>query len=296
LISEGKYDEALQIAAKQIEDGAPIIDINMDDAMLDSTHEMERFVRCISNEPDVAKAALMIDSSHWETIMAGLKSAQGKCIVNSISLKEGDEAFIEKAKLIKSFGAAVVVMAFDEEGQATTFDRKIEISERAYRLLTETAGFAPSDIIFDVNILSIGTGIEEHAKYAVDFIEAVRWIKANLPGALTSGGVSNLSFAFRGNNAVREAMHSAFLYHAINAGLDMAIVNPSMLQIYDEIEPELLKCVEDVIFDTDSQATERLIDKAARMLAEKENADSTPFNPQIATRSTSAVKAKLLSA
>jgi 5-methyltetrahydrofolate--homocysteine methyltransferase len=274
LISEGKYDEALQIAAKQIEDGAPIIDINMDDAMLDSTHEMERFVRCISNEPDVAKAALMIDSSHWETIMAGLKSTQGKCIVNSISLKEGDEAFIEKAKLIKSFGAAVVVMAFDEEGQATTFDRKIEISERAYRLLTETAGFAPSDIIFDVNILSIGTGIDEHAKYAVDFIEAVRWIKANLPGALTSGGVSNLSFAFRGNNAVREAMHSAFLYHAINAGLDMAIVNPSMLQIYDEIEPELLKCVEDVIFDTDSQATERLIDKAARMLAEKENADS----------------------
>ena len=274
LISEGKYDEALQIAARQIEDGAPVIDINMDDAMLDSTREMERFVRCISNEPDVAKAALMIDSSHWETIVAGLKNAQGKCIVNSISLKEGDEAFLEKAKVIKSFGAAVVVMAFDEYGQATTFDRKIEICKRAYRLLTEKAGLTPSDIIFDVNILSIGTGIDEHAKYAVDFIEAVRWIKANLPGALTSGGVSNLSFAFRGNNAVREAMHSAFLYHAIKAGLDMAIVNPSMLLVYDEIEPELLRCVEDVIFDTDPQATERLIDKAARMLAEKENAES----------------------
>ena len=282
LISEGKYDEALQIAAKQIEDGASVIDINMDDAMLDSTREMERFVRCISNEPDVAKAALMIDSSHWETIVAGLKNAQGKCIVNSISLKEGDEAFIEKAQVIKSFGAAVVVMAFDEEGQATTFDRKIEISERAYKLLTEKAGFAPSDIIFDVNILSIGTGIEEHAKYAIDFIEAVRWIKTNLPGALTSGGVSNLSFSFRGNNAVREAMHSAFLYHAIKAGLDMAIVNPSMLQVYDEIEPELLKCVEDVIFDTDPQATERLIDKASRMLAEKGNAgtDNSAAHPE----------------
>ena len=262
LISEGKYDEALQIAAKQIEDGARIIDINMDDAMLDSTREMERFVRYISNDPAVAKAALMIDSSHWETILAGLQNAQGKCIVNSISLKEGAEAFVEKARVIKSYGAAIVVMAFDEQGQATTYDRKIEICQRAYRLLTEEAGVSPSDIIFDVNILSIGTGIEEHSRYALDFIEAVRWIKKNLPGALTSGGVSNLSFAFRGNNTVREAMHSAFLFHAIKAGLDMAIVNPSMLQVYDEIEPELLKCVEDVIFDTDPQATERLIDKA----------------------------------
>ena len=268
LIAEGKYDEALQIAAKQIEDGASVIDINMDDAMLDSTKEMERFVRYISNDPAVAKAALMIDSSHWETILAGLKNAQGKCIVNSISLKEGDEAFLEKAKAIKSFGAAVVVMAFDEEGQATTYQRKIEICERAYRLLTEKAGMAPEDIIFDVNILSIGTGIEEHAKYAIDFIEAVRWIKENLPGSLTSGGVSNLSFSFRGNNAVREAMHSAFLYHAIQAGMDMAIVNPSMLQVYDEIEPELLKCVEDVIFNRDAEATERLIEKAARMKEE----------------------------
>mgnify|MGYP002514709669 CR=1 FL=1 len=277
LISEGKYDEALQIAARQIEDGATIIDINMDDAMLNSTREMERFVRHISNDPAVAKAALMIDSSHWETIEAGLKNAQGKCIVNSISLKEGPEQFIEKAKAIKSLGAAVVIMAFDEKGQATTFDRKIEICSRAYRILTEEAGLSPENIIFDANILSIGTGIEEHSKYAIDFIEAVRWIKTNLPGALTSGGVSNLSFSFRGNNAVREAMHSAFLYHAVKAGLDMAIVNPSMLQIYDEIEPELLRCVEDVIFDRDPQATERLIDKAARMMAEKEtgNQNST---------------------
>ena len=272
LISEGKYDEALQIAAKQIEDGATIIDINMDDAMLDSTREMERFVRYISNDPAVAKAALMIDSSHWETILAGLRNAQGKCIVNSISLKEGPEKFLEKAKAIKELGAAVVVMAFDEEGQATTFDRKIEICSRAYKLLTEEAGLSPENIIFDANILSIGTGIEEHSRYAIDFIEAVRWIKTNLPGALTSGGVSNLSFSFRGNNAVREAMHSAFLYHAIKAGMDMAIVNPSMLQVYDEIEPELLTCVEDVIFNKDPQATERLIDKASRMLAEKDGA------------------------
>ena len=266
LISEGKYEEALQIAARQIEDGATVIDINMDDAMLQSAREMEKFVRHISNDPSTAKAALMIDSSHWDTIMAGLKNAQGKCIVNSISLKEGEDAFVSKAKAIRSLGGAMVVMAFDEKGQATTYDRKIEICERAYRLLAEKAGVAPEDIIFDVNILSIGTGIEEHARYAIDFIEAVRWIKNNLPGALTSGGVSNLSFAFRGNNAVREAMHSAFLYHAIKAGLDMAILNPSMLQIYDDIEPELLRCVEDVIFNTDPQATERLLDKASRML------------------------------
>ena len=274
LIAESKYDEALSIAAKQIEDGASVIDINMDDAMLDSTREMERFIRYISNDPAVAKAALMIDSSQWDTIIAGLKNAQGKCIVNSISLKEGEEEFIRKAKTIKGFGAAMVVMAFDEDGQATTYGRKIEICERAYRLLTQKAGIAPEDIIFDVNILSIGTGIKEHTKYAVDFIDAVKWIKENLPGALTSGGVSNLSFAFRGNNAVREAMHSAFLYHAVKAGMDMAIVNPSMLQIYDEIDPELLKCVEDVIFDTDPQATERLTEKASAMLAAKESASS----------------------
>lgn len=274
LIAEGDYETALQIAARQIEDGAPVIDINMDDAMLDSPKEMERFVRYISNDPDVAKAALMIDSSHWDTILAGLKNAQGKCIVNSISLKEGEDSFLEKARTINSFGAAMVVMAFDENGQATTYDRKVEICARAYRLLTEKAGISPENIIFDVNILSVGTGIEEHSRYAVDYIEAVRWIKTNLPGALTSGGVSNLSFAFRGNNAVREAMHSAFLYHAIKAGLDMAIVNPSMLQVYDEIDKELLKCVEDVIFDTDAQATERLITKASEMLAKKDSAAS----------------------
>mgnify|MGYP002519288971 FL=1 len=289
LISEGKYDEALQIAARQIEDGASIIDINMDDAMLDSTREMERFVRYISNDPSVAKAALMIDSSHWETIEAGLKNAQGKCIVNSISLKEGPEKFIEKAKAIKALGAAVVIMAFDEEGQATTFQRKIDICSRAYRLLTEEAGLSPENIIFDANILAIGTGIEEHARYAIDFIEAVRWIKTNLPGALTSGGVSNLSFSFRGNNAVREAMHSAFLYHAIKAGLDMAIVNPSMLQVYDDIEPELLRCVEDVIFNTDPQATERLIDKAARMLEEK----NTSAKDTVETRQSASVERSL---
>ena len=293
LIANGEYDEALSIAAKQIEDGATIIDINMDDAMLDSTREMGRFVRYISNDPAVAKAALMIDSSHWETILAGLKNAQGKSIVNSISLKEGPQAFIEKAKVIKELGAAMVVMAFDEEGQATTYDRKIQICERAYKLLTEEAGVAPEDIIFDVNILSIGTGIEEHAKYAVDFIEAIRWIKANLPGALTSGGVSNLSFAFRGNNAVREAMHSAFLYHAIKAGMDMAIVNPSMLQVYDEIEPELLQCVEDVIFDKDPQATERLIAKAAEMMAAKDAQSTTGSKTVETTRADKTLEERL---
>ena len=271
LIAEGKYEEALGIAARQIEDGASIIDVNMDDSMLDSTKEMECFLRHISNDPATAKAALMIDSSHWETLLAGLSNVQGKCIVNSISLKEGPEEFVRKAKTIRSFGAAMVVMAFDEQGQATTFERKTEICSRAYRLLTEEAGISPEDIIFDVNILSVGTGIKEHARYAIDFIEAVRWIKANLPGALTSGGVSNLSFAFRGNNAVREAMHSAFLYHAVKAGLDMAIVNPSMLQIYDEIDPELLRCVEDVIFDNDAQAVERLTELASGLLSQKES-------------------------
>lgn len=268
LIASGDYDTALQVAAGQIENGASVIDINMDDAMLDSTVEMRRFLRHISNDPAVAKAAIMVDSSHWETIVAGLKNAQGKCIVNSISLKEGEEPFLAKAREIKALGAAVVVMAFDEEGQATTYDRKVEICARAYHLLVDAAGFDPTDIIFDVNVLSIGTGIAEHALYGVDFIEAVRWIKQNLPGALTSGGISNLSFAFRGNNSVREAMHSVFLYHAIAAGLDMGIVNPAMLKIYDDIEPEMLRCVEDVVLNSDPEATERLIDKAQRVLGE----------------------------
>lgn len=265
LISEGNYDAALQIAADQIENGANIIDINMDDAMLDSAKEMETFVRCIENDPAVSKAALMIDSSHWESILAGLKNAQGKCIVNSISLKEGEEKFLEKALEIHDLGAAMVVMAFDEEGQATTYDRKINICERAYRILTSN-GIPPEDIIFDVNVLSIGTGLAEHANYAIDFIEAVRWIKTNLPGCYTSGGISNLSFSFRGNNPVREAMHSAFLFHAVKAGLDMGIVNPGMLQVYDDVEPELLKCVEDVIFNRDAEATERLIAKAQEIM------------------------------
>lgn len=273
LIAAGDYETGLQIAAGQIENGASIIDINMDDAMLDSRLEMEKFLRYVSNDPAVAKAAIMIDSSHWETLVTGLKNAQGKCIVNSISLKEGEEIFIEKAREIKALGAAIIVIAFDEEGQATTYDRKVEICRRAYSLLTSKVGVRPCDIIFDVNVLPVGTGIPEHSRYGIDFIEAVRWIKGNLPGCRTSGGISNLSFSFRGNNTVREAMHSVFLYHAISAGLDMGIVNPGMLKVYDEIEPELLRCVEDVILDSDDEATERLIEKAARILEEKDSAD-----------------------
>lgn len=269
LIAAGDYETGLQIAAGQIENGASIIDINMDDAMLDSRLEMEKFLRYVSNDPAVAKAAIMIDSSHWETLVTGLKNAQGKCIVNSISLKEGEEIFIEKAREIKALGAAIIVIAFDEEGQATTYDRKVEICRRAYSLLTSKVGVRPCDIIFDVNVLPVGTGIPEHSRYGIDFIEAVRWIKGNLPGCRTSGGISNLSFSFRGNNTVREAMHSVFLYHAISAGLDMGIVNPGMLRVYDEIEPELLKCVEDVILDSDAEATDRLIEKASRILDEK---------------------------
>lgn len=269
LIAAGDYETGLQIAAGQIENGASTIDINMDDAMLDSRLEMEKFLRYVSNDPAVAKAAIMIDSSHWETLVTGLKNAQGKCIVNSISLKEGEEIFIEKAREIKALGAAIIVIAFDEEGQATTYDRKVEICRRAYSLLTSKVGVRPCDIIFDVNVLPVGTGIPEHSRYGIDFIEAVRWIKGNLPGCRTSGGISNLSFSFRGNNTVREAMHSVFLYHAISAGLDMGIVNPGMLRVYDEIEPGLLKCVEDVILDSDAEATDRLIEKASRILDEK---------------------------
>ena len=270
LIAAGDYETGLQIAAGQIENGAGIIDINMDDAMLDSRLEMEKFLRYVSNDPAVAKAAIMIDSSHWETLVTGLKNAQGKCIVNSISLKEGEETFIEKAREIKALGAAIIVIAFDEEGQATTYDRKVEICRRAYSLLTSKVGVRPCDIIFDVNVLPVGTGIPEHSRYGIDFIEAVRWIKGNLPGCRTSGGISNLSFSFRGNNTVREAMHSVFLYHAISAGLDMGIVNPGMLRVYDDIEAELLKCVEDVILDSDAEATDRLIEKASRIMVEKD--------------------------
>ena len=266
LIAEKKYDEALSVARNQIEGGAQIIDINMDDAMLDSQKEMQTFCRYIANDPAVSRAVLMIDSSDWATVLAGLKNAQGKCIVNSISLKNGEKDFLSKARELHRLGAAVVVMAFDEEGQATTYERKIAIAERAYQLLTGI-GFPPQDIIFDVNILSVGTGLKEHQAYGVDFIRAVGWIKQHLPQAKTSGGVSNLSFSFRGNNKVREAMHSVFLYHAIREGLDMAIVNPGMLQVYDDIEPTLLKAVEDVILNTDDEATERLITLAATVLA-----------------------------
>ena len=268
LIASQDYAQALAVASSQLESGASVMDVNMDDAMLDSRAEMEKFLRHAANEPAVARAAVMVDSSHWDTVLAGLKNAQGKCIVNSISLKEGERSFLEKAREAGRLGAAVAVMAFDEKGQATDFARKTEICARAYRLLTDRLGFEPCDIILDPGVLAVGTGIPEHSRYAVDFIEAVRWIKANLPGALTSGGISNLSFAFRGNNAVREAMHSVFLYHAIEAGLDMGIVNPAMLRVYDEIEPELLKCVSDVILDTDAGATERLLAKAARIQEE----------------------------
>ena len=267
LIAEKKYDEALTVARNQIEGGAQIIDINMDDAMLDSQQEMQTFCRYIANDPAVSRAVLMIDSSDWPTVLSGLKNAQGKCIVNSISLKNGEADFLHKAQELLRLGAAVVVMAFDEEGQATTYERKIAIAERAYRLLTGI-GFPPQDIIFDVNILSVGTGLKEHQAYGVDFILAVGWIKQHLPLAKTSGGVSNLSFSFRGNNKVREAMHSVFLYHAIREGLDMAIVNPAMLQVYDDIDPTLLKAVEDVILNTDDDATERLIAVAANVMAD----------------------------
>ncbi len=275
LIAAGQYEEALQVAANQIEGGAGIIDINMDDAMLDGPAAMETFVRMLQNDPAVARAALMIDSSHWETLLKGLKNAQGKCIVNSISLKDGEQAFLDKAAEIHRLGAAMVVMAFDEQGQATTYPRKIEICQRAYRLLTGI-GIPPHDIIFDVNVLSVGTGMAEHDRYAVDFIDAVAWIKQNLPGAYTSGGISNLSFAFRGNNPVRSAMHAVFLYHAIRAGLDMAIVNPEMLQQYDDIEPELREAAEDVILCRRPDATARLLDVAARTLAPAPEGSAAP--------------------
>lgn len=262
-IADADYNAALEVAAAQIDGGARIIDINLDDPMLDSAAEMGGFVRMIQSEPSIAEAALMIDSSHWDTILAGLKNSPGKCIVNSISLKDGEDSFVEKAREIHRLGAAMVVMAFDENGQATDFVRKRDICRRAYALLT-AQGISAEDIIFDPNILSIGTGVPSDRRYAADYIDAVRWIKSKLPGALTSGGVSNLSFAFRGNNPVRQAMHSVFLYHAIEAGLDMAIVNPGMLQVYDDIEPALREAIEDVIFDRRPDATERLVEIAGK--------------------------------
>ena len=259
LIREEKYGEALTIARNQVEGGAQIIDICMDEAMLDSEKVMVKFVNLVMSEPDIAKLPLMIDSSRWNVIESALKCIQGKSIVNSISLKEGEEIFLEHAGKIRKYGAATVVMLFDERGQADTFDRKIEVAERSYRLLTEKADFPPEDIIFDPNVLAIATGIEEHNNYAVNFIKATSWIKQNLPFAKVSGGISNLSFSFRGIDKVREAIHSVFLYHAIKAGLDMGIVNPGMLQVYSEIQPDLLQLAEDVVLNRRKDATERLI-------------------------------------
>ncbi|HKJ41864.1 MAG TPA: methionine synthase, partial [Sunxiuqinia sp.] len=262
LIRDEKYEEALAVARDQVENGAQVIDVNLDDAMLDAKKEMVTFLNLLMAEPDIAKLPIMVDSSKWEVIEAGLKCLQGKAIVNSISMKEGEEQFLEQALKVKRYGAAVVVMAFDEKGQADNFERRIEICERAYKLLTEKIGFPAEDIIFDPNILTIGTGMEEHNNYAVDFINSVRWIKEHLPHAKTSGGVSNVSFSFRGNNLVREAIHSVFLFHAIKAGLDMGIVNPGLLQIYDEIPKDLLEYVEDLVMNRRSDATERLLEFA----------------------------------
>jgi 5-methyltetrahydrofolate--homocysteine methyltransferase len=259
LILAGNLEKAVSVARQQVEGGAQIIDVNMDEGMLDSKAAMEKFLRLIAGESEIARVPVMVDSSKWEVIEAGLKCLQGKGIVNSISLKEGEDKFIAQAKLVRRYGAAVVVMAFDERGQADTLARKIEVCARAYKLLTEKVGFPPQDIIFDPNILTVGTGIEEHNDYAVNFIEATRWIKQNLPLAKVSGGVSNISFSFRGNNTVREAMHSAFLYHAIKAGMDMGIVNPGMLAVYEEIPKNLLELVEDVLLNRRPDATERLV-------------------------------------
>jgi 5-methyltetrahydrofolate--homocysteine methyltransferase len=259
LILAGDYEKAVSVARQQVEGGAQIIDVNMDEGMLDSKAAMEKFLRLIAGESEIARVPVMVDSSRWEVIEAGLRCLQGKGIVNSVSMKEGEEKFIAQAKLIRRYGAALIVMAFDERGQADTYERKIEVCARSYKILTEQVGFPPQDIIFDPNILTVGTGIEEHNSYAVNFIEATRWINQNLPMAKVSGGVSNISFSFRGNNPVREAMHSAFLYHAIKAGMDMGIVNPGMLAVYEEIPKDLLELVEDVLLNRRPDATERLV-------------------------------------
>jgi len=265
LIKEGKYEEAVSVARQQVENGANVLDICMDEGMIDGVEAMTRYLQLLGSEPEVAKVPFMVDSSKWEVIEAGLKCLQGKGIVNSISLKEGEEKFRKNAATVLKYGAAVVVMAFDEQGQAATYEEKIRISERAYRILVDQVGFPPEDIIFDPNILTVGTGMEEHNNYAVDYINATRWIKDSLPHAKVSGGVSNISFSFRGNNKVREAMHSAFLYHAIAAGMDMGIVNAGMLEVYEEIEPELKGLVEDVLLNRRPDATERLVDHGEKL-------------------------------
>lgn len=278
LINEKKYDEALSIARKQVEDGALVIDVNMDDGLLDAAQEMTTFLNLVASEPEIARVPIMIDSSKWEVIRAGLKCVQGKCIVNSISLKEGEEVFIAHAREVKQLGAAVIVMAFDEKGQADTYSRKIEVCERAYRILVDKVGFAPEDIIFDPNVLAVATGIEEHNNYAVDFIQATGWIRKNLPGAHVSGGVSNLSFSFRGNNYIREAMHAVFLYHAIQQGMDMGIVNPATSVLYTDIPQDILERIEDVVLNRRPDAAERLIETAERLKQEKEGTASQEGN------------------
>ena len=275
LIQEKQYDEAISIARKQVADGALVIDVNMDDGLLDAKTEMVNFLNTIAAEPDIASVPVMIDSSDWNVIVAGLKCLQGKGIVNSISLKEGEEVFIRHAQDIKRYGAAVVVMCFDEQGQATTYERRIEIAQRAYRILTEQVGLNPLDIIFDPNILAVATGMEEHDAYAADFIRATEWIKKNLPGAHVSGGVSNLSFSFRGNNYIREAMHAVFLYHAIQAGMDFGIVNPATKVLYSDIPANQLEIIEDVILYRRKDASERLIALAAELAAAKEAVNPT---------------------
>ncbi|HEY0045346.1 MAG TPA: dihydropteroate synthase, partial [Flavobacterium sp.] len=262
LIKEEKYEEAIDVARSQVEGGAQIIDVNMDEGMLDGVHAMTTFLNLIAAEPDIARVPVMIDSSKWEIIEAGLKVTQGKSVVNSISLKEGEEAFIHHAKLVRKYGAAVIIMAFDEKGQADTFERRIEICKRSYDILVDVVKFPPQDIIFDPNIFPVATGMEEHKLNALDFFRATKWIRENLPHAHVSGGVSNVSFSFRGNDKVREAMHSAFLYHAIQNGMTMGIVNPEMLEVYDEIDKVLLEHVEDVLLNRRDDATERLLELA----------------------------------
>src|SRR4051812_40366915 len=269
LILAGDFEGALAVARQQVQGGANLLDVNMDEGMIDSEVAMVRFLNLIGSEPEIARIPLMIDSSRWSVIEAGLKCVQGKAVVNSISLKNGEEEFLYHARLIRRYGAAAIVMAFDEKGQADNFQRKTEICARAYELLTQKADFPANDIIFDPNILTVATGLDEHRNYAVDFIEATRWIKQHLPGARVSGGVSNISFSFRGNNTVREAMHAAFLYHAIRAGLDMAIVNAGQLAVYEEIAPELRERVEDVLLNRRPDATERLVDLAEKFKVAK---------------------------
>jgi len=273
LIKEEKYEEALSVARDQVDGGAQIIDVNMDEGMLDGVYAMTTFLNLIASEPDISRVPVMIDSSKWEIIEAGLKVVQGKCVVNSISLKEGEQEFIRQAKLVKRYGAAVIVMAFDETGQADTYQRRIDICKRSYDILVEVVKFAPQDIIFDPNIFPVATGMDEHRKNALDFFQATKWIRTNLPYANVSGGVSNVSFSFRGNNIVREAINSAFLYHAIKNGMNIGIVNPTMLEIYDEIPKDLLACVEDVLFDRKDDATERLLDLAETLKGQKHDVE-----------------------